>query len=152
MWELGTISYAEETLALTFATEPVDLPQQTHLEALSQEYQTLGVMLHEHPLRSYRQRLTGQGVATSRDLALYPPGQRVKAAGLVVMHQAPPTAKGFHFVTLEDEYGFVNVVIRPQIYQQWRKLVRGASLLLVEGQVERDGAVTNLLASGFREL
>lgn len=66
--------------------------------------------------------------------------------GLIGDHQAPPTAKGFHFITLEDEQGMVNVVVRPRLYQQYRRLLHQEQVLAVEGVVERQGAVVNVVA------
>ncbi|MBZ0302182.1 MAG: hypothetical protein K8J31_20705, partial [Anaerolineae bacterium] len=71
--------------------------------------------------------------------------QRVGAAGLNVVHQAPPTAKGFHFITLEDEWGFINCIFRPRVYARYRAIVHHRPLLIVHGNIERDGAVTNLI-------
>lgn len=63
----------------------------------------------------------------------------MQVAGLLVMHQAPPTAKGFHFITLEDEYGMMNVIVHPKVYVRYRRVIRTTSLLLVQGEVEREG-------------
>jgi error-prone DNA polymerase len=65
------------------------------------------------------------------------------------MHQAPPTANGFRFLTLEDEDGMMNIIIRPSVYERWRRVVRGVALLVVEGVVQCEGAVVNLLAERF---
>jgi DNA polymerase III alpha subunit len=70
----------------------------------------------------------------------------VRVAGLVVMHQAPPTAKGHHFITLEDERGMMNVIVRPQVYERFRLALRGEPLLLIAGEVQRKDGVVNLLA------
>jgi DNA polymerase III alpha subunit len=63
------------------------------------------------------------------------------------MHQAPPTAKGVHFVTLEDETGFINIIFHPKTYERVRKIVRGSAILLVEGEIQRKGQVINIVAS-----
>jgi hypothetical protein len=68
-------------------------------------------------------------------------------AGLVVVHQAPPTAKGFHFVTLEDEEGLLDEIVNPQGAAQ-RRLWHNEPLLVVQGVVQREGAVVNVLAKG----
>jgi error-prone DNA polymerase len=65
---------------------------------------------------------------------------------MLLIHQAPPTAKGHHFVTLEDEHGFINVVVRPAIYTRYREVLRESVLFIVEGQVQKQGNVVNLVA------
>jgi error-prone DNA polymerase len=67
-------------------------------------------------------------------------------AGLVVVHQAPPTAKGFHFFTLEDEDGLIDVVVQPQVYARTRQIWRASPLLVVVGTVQQGEGVVNLLA------
>ena len=61
-------------------------------------------------------------------------------------------AKGYRFITLEDEEGFINLIVKPKIYVRFRRVIRGASLLLAEGQVQREGAVTNLVVTGCMPL
>lgn len=70
----------------------------------------------------------------------------MRAAGLVVVHQAPPTAKCHHFITLEVEDGLINVIVRPDVYARYRRVLREAPLLIVEGVVQRRDGVVNLLA------
>jgi error-prone DNA polymerase len=71
----------------------------------------------------------------------------VRLAGLVVIRQRPPSAKGYVFVTLEDEDGLMNLIVRPRVYEQYRDVLRGASVLWVEGTVQREGEQMNVLAS-----
>jgi error-prone DNA polymerase len=68
------------------------------------------------------------------------------------MHQAPPTAKGIHFITLDDEDGMMNVIVRHKVYAHHRRVVRHTSFLIAEGKVQQEGNVTNLLADSFRPL
>jgi DNA polymerase III alpha subunit len=63
-----------------------------------------------------------------------------------VVHRAPSTAKGHHFVTLEDERGLINVIVRPKVYIRYRRILHTARLLIVEGVVQQKGGVTNLVA------
>ena len=90
--------------------------------------------------------LDRHGIAGSWELATRLDGQRLVVAGLVVVHQAPPTAKGFHFITLEDEAGLMDVIIRPQVYSRYRRLLRTVSLLIFQGVVQREESVVNVLA------
>jgi error-prone DNA polymerase len=76
----------------------------------------------------------------------------VISGGLAICRQRPESARGTTFLTLEDETGFVNVVVREAVYVRFRMLVRAAVLLLVRGRLERVGPVVNVLASSFEEL
>jgi error-prone DNA polymerase len=94
----------------------------------------------------------GKHILSSADLSACPAGKQVRAAGLVVVHQAPPTAKGYRFLTLEDEFGFINVIVRPKVYAQFRRVVREQQLLLVIGEIQHEGDVINLVAVQFHPL
>jgi DNA polymerase III alpha subunit len=76
----------------------------------------------------------------------------VRAAGLVVCRQRPGTAKGFVFLLLEDETGLVNVVVRPDLYEKQRSIIRGESYLCVEGTVQLHSGTLNLLATNATPL
>jgi error-prone DNA polymerase len=78
-----------------------------------------------------------QDAADSRDLARLAHGSRVKIGGLVVARQRPGTAGGVVFVLLEDEFGVINLIVPPQVYERHRRAVRTEPLLLVEGRLER---------------
>jgi error-prone DNA polymerase len=93
----------------------------------------------------YRQALERQGVSTSRDLEALRDGARVRLAGYAVVRQRPPTAKGFLFITLEDEEGLANLIVRPQVYEQYRDALRNAALLWIEGQLQREGHALSVL-------
>jgi error-prone DNA polymerase len=73
-------------------------------------------------------------------------------AGIVVIRQRPGTAKGFLFLTLEDETGFINVVVKPQRFEQFHRQVVHASTLLVKGQVEKEKGVINVIGEHFQPL
>ena len=116
------------------------------------EYGMLGLSTGEHPMSFYREMLTSKGILDSAGVKACENGQQVRAAGMAVVHQSPPTAKGMHFLTLEDEAGFINVVIPPQVYRRYRRVIRGAAFLVVQGMVESKGNVTNLKARRMRAL
>lgn len=62
------------------------------------------------------------------------------------MHQAPPTAKGHHFITIQDGLGgMINIIVRPKVYEKWRGVLRSNRLLIVEGEVQRKDNVINIL-------
>ncbi len=152
IWRLGELDYREAALDLVFPQQEADLPELTAAEALGMEYGMLGLSTGEHPMVFYRARLTRKGILDSAGVRACANGHKVRAAGMAVVHQSPPTAKGMHFLTLEDEAGFINVVIRPQVYRRFRRVIRNAPFLVVQGIVEAKGNVTNLVARRMWEL
>lgn len=86
------------------------------------------------------------------DLDLPPNGALVAVAGLVLVRQRPGTAKGVIFVTLEDETGVVNVVVWAQVYEAYRRQVIAGRLLRVTGRIQREGAVTHVVARHVEDL
>jgi error-prone DNA polymerase len=152
LWELGTLQYQEAGLDLIFTPEEVELPEQTIAESMLAEQEIMGLSPGDHVMSLCRERLVERGIWGSREIGNGHNGQRARVAGLLVVHQAPPTAKGFHFLTLEDEDGMINVIVRPKVYGRFRNIVRSARLLLVAGVVQQEGEVTNLLAQSIAAL
>jgi error-prone DNA polymerase len=146
LWELSQVHYREDALDLVFPTEDIQLPTPTRAEMLLWEHEVLGLSAGDHVMALYRDRLAAQGILGSAELAAQPAGRQVWVAGLVVVHQSPPTAHGFHFISLEDSEGLIDVIVRPQIYGHYRRLLHTAPLLLVNGIVQRQDGVVNLLA------
>jgi error-prone DNA polymerase len=144
LWALGGLHYAEDAL-VEAPDVPTDLPDLTEREAMAWDYELLGLSPDDHPLRLWRDRLRGRGVLSAAELANQPPGRSAKVAGRVAVRQAPPTAKGHLFITLEDETGLVNLIIRPDLYARERAALHDAVLLVVEGRVQREGAAVSLL-------
>jgi error-prone DNA polymerase len=144
LWELGGLQYQEETL-LEAPELPVDLPDLTEGEAFAWDYELLGLAPDDHPLRLWRARLRSQGVLTAAELMTRPTGGDVRVAGMVVVRQAPPTAKGHLFITLEDETGLVNLIIRPDLRERARPELHNATLLVAEGRLQREGAAASMV-------
>jgi error-prone DNA polymerase len=91
-----------------------------------------------------RPALASRKVRTARELLRMRDRAAVEVAGLVIVRQRPETASGLVFLSLEDETGIANLVVMPDVYEQFRPLVRGASFILAQGRVERTGAVVNV--------
>ena len=96
----------------------------------------------------FRERLDKADIGTSQTLGEARNGQRVRIAGQVVIRQQPPTAKGFAFFTLEDEWGLMNVIVRPDVFAAYRDVWTGSAVLAVRGVVERAKGQINLMAEG----
>jgi DNA-directed RNA polymerase len=89
---------------------------------------------------------------TAAQLSMPPAGARVTVAGLVILRQRPGTAKGVIFVTLEDETGFVNVVVWRALYERFRRAVIAGRMLRVTGRIQRDNGVVHVLADHIEDI
>jgi error-prone DNA polymerase len=116
------------------------------------DYLATGICVDGHPMEHMRARLNELGVASSADLQQHVGGENIVVSGLVVARQHPATAKGTVFVLLEDEFGYLNVIVPRPLYQDNREVVRHAPFLAVEGRFEQDGDVVNIVGRRFREL
>jgi error-prone DNA polymerase len=121
-------------------------------ERIFLDYLATGICTDGHPMEHLRARLADAGVASSRDLERYGSGERILVGGLVVARQHPATAKGTVFVLLEDEFGYINIIVPRTLFQQNREVVTHSPFLLIEGRFERDDRVLNVVGSRFREL
>src|SRR6266513_321519 len=120
-------------------------------EQLLAEYAVLGFAPSGHPLELLRDVLPA-GVVQSDALPRLEHGARVDVAGLVVARQRPETAKGFVFVLLDDVAGMVNVIVRPDVYAEYRTAIRGEPLLWVRGKLAKDDGTVNVIAEEARGL
>lgn len=118
----------------------------TPLETVLWDYRTQGHSARLHPLAAVRGQLRSMGLPTAAEVAAMPKGKGIRYAGLVICRQRPGTARGVTFLTLEDETGFVNVILWPDIYARHMAAVKTAPLLGVSGVLEADGKVVNLIA------
>jgi len=117
------------------APDDVTLPALTRAEQLVLDFERTGVSTDDHPMRAMRAKLP-KNVMSSAELAKAPHGKRVTTAGLVICRQRPGTASGIVFVTLEDEFGFVNLVLWSSVFERLRRVAVSSGLLLVHGRVD----------------
>ena len=136
----------------TLAETAVDLPAPGEGENLVADYRSLGLSLRNHPLTLLRSHLSAQRFVTAADLKTAGHRAVIRAAGIVVGRQRPGTATGIVFVTLEDESGLVNVVVRPELVERQRRELLGATLLGVYGQLQKEGEVVHLVAKRLVDL
>jgi error-prone DNA polymerase len=125
--------------------QPALLPP-TEGEDIVTDYRSLGLTLGRHPLALLRQRLRRLRFISASELHGLPDGRRARTAGIVTCRQRPSTAKGVVFVTLEDETGYVNVVVWNDLVERQRQDLLGASLLGVDGEIRREGEAVHLIA------
>jgi error-prone DNA polymerase len=132
-------------------TEVPALPAITESERIGDAYAVLGVDAKRQVIGLFRGALDRLGAVTNASLADRRPG-RVRVGGLVVTRQHPMTAKGTVFLALEDETGMVNVTLWPTTWERLRGVVRRHALLLVDGELQREGSVVNLVAHQVQPL
>jgi error-prone DNA polymerase len=153
LWQLGVMAPGRRVPGGTQLALPLDLPAPptlrdlTEWEAMLADYGTTGLTTRAHPLALLRERMAPD-TFTSRDLEQLEHGRRVRIGGLVVARQRPGTASGIVFLLLEDEYGTINLVVPPQIYERHRLVVRTEPLMLVSGTLEKlaaAGGAINIL-------
>jgi error-prone DNA polymerase len=124
----------------------VDLPAPTEGENVVADYASLGLTLGRHPLALLRLELRKLRILTAVDIRHIPHGTQARVAGIVTCRQRPGTASGVVFVTLEDETGFINVVVWGRSATAQRRTLLGAQLMAVHGHIEREGDVIHLVA------
>ena len=122
----------------------------SEVDDMKADYDSTGLTLGRHPIALLRPVLKRRRAITAQELRRKPHGSRIRACGLVTMRQRPMTASGTIFLTLEDETGFINVVIWPRLFEQQRAEILGAQVLAIDGVVETDpesnGDVHHLIA------
>ncbi|SEN02123.1 error-prone DNA polymerase [Pseudomonas sp. ok272] len=130
----------------------VCLPVPSVSEDLHADYHSLGTTLGPHPLGLLRPALRARRCRSSRELLAVEGGRNVSVAGLVTGRQRPGTASGVTFVTLEDEFGNINVVVWRDLAERQRKVLIGSQLLKVDGRWEVVGEVRHLIAGRLSDL
>jgi error-prone DNA polymerase len=162
LWQLGLVPRShsvpgsggeEKQLALPLdptAATP-DLPEPTVWERMLADYRTTNLSVGVHPLELLRAHLPA-GVISSRDLEEAPDRAQVAIAGMVVARQRPATANGVVFMLIEDEFGAVNLIVPPSVYDKHRAIVRGEPLILARGRFERIERNQNVLVRSLETL
>ena len=128
------------------------LAEMTEGERLVADYAGTGVTLGRHPMAMRRAELRRRGVLSARELAGAENETRVRVAGSVIVRQRPGTAKGFVFLSLEDETGIANVIVTPQRFARHRLTLVTAPFLLVEGVVQQQDGVVSVRALRVEDL
>jgi error-prone DNA polymerase len=122
------------------------LAPMTQSERLVADYAGTGLTIGPHPMTFRRHELSMRGILRAIDLPRERTGRRVRAAGMVITRQRPGTAKGFVFLTLEDETGIANIIVRPDLYAKERTALVGAPFLIVEGVLQNEDGVCSIRA------
>jgi error-prone DNA polymerase len=152
LWKLGMlVKQPPDTMPLRLPVPGVNLPQMTLKDKVAADYQIQGLSADHHPMEGLRSKVS-KNVLKSSDIAAIPSGTKVRVAGCVVCRQAPGTAKGHVFITLEDEYGLVNIILRPQVYDKYRQIARLEPVIIVEGTLQKHDGIVNIVAQQLRPI
>jgi error-prone DNA polymerase len=128
------------------------LPAPSEAEDLLADYASLGLSLGRHPAALLRGHLRRRRWLPAAEVNGRAHGEWVRTAGLVTCRQRPATASGVTFVTLEDETGYVNLVVWSRVAERQRRVLLAARLLAVSGTVEREGEVVHVVAHRLEDL
>lgn len=123
----------------------------TEGEDIVEDYRSLSLTLRRHPLSVLREKLASLRLTRAEELTGIEHGRQIRTAGLVISRQRPGTATGVVFVTLEDETGHINLVVWNRIMEQFRRELLGAQLLVVDGEVQREGEVIHVIARQLQD-
>jgi error-prone DNA polymerase len=129
-----------------------ELPDLNDFDVNQLEYRISDLSTGHHLIHFCRDRLIDLGALESKDLPSIPNGRTVRVAGLVITRQAPSTAKKIRFFTLEDEFGQVNVTIKPDVYDRYRQVANRQPILVIDGVMQRQDGVWSVLASHIQAL
>jgi error-prone DNA polymerase len=119
---------------------------------LISDFRNTGMTVGPHPMSYHRENLRRQGILSARDLHHVADGAKVRVAGAVIARQRPGTAKGFVFLSLEDETGIANAIITPQLFQEDHVVVVNQQFLLIEGRLQNQDNVISVKAERVRPL
>ena len=122
------------------------LPTMTPVERVVADYKGTSLTIGPHSMSFRRQELAMLGVLRAADLPRVRHGRRVRVAGAVIARQRPRTAKGFVFLTLEDETGFLNIIIRPPLFTEQKMIILEQPFLLIDGRLQIQDGVTSVKA------
>ena len=144
-------AFSRPVLAFPTTTAPA-LPALNEQERAALDYRITGIPTGPQVMRFYRERLAARGARTSAELHELRHGSSIVVAGAMVVKQHPETAKGHVFLSLEDEYGLANIIIRPATYAKYKPVVDLGGAVVVEGTLQHVDGVVSVLARRLDEL
>ena len=150
-----TVEGVEEPMPLFTSMDRYEavpmLRKPTEGQNIVADYRSLGLTLERHPLKLMRHYLDRYAYRTAADLKSLDTGNRVNVAGLVITKQRPGTASGVTFVTLEDETGYINLIVWKKIADEQRNVLMTARLMGIEGELQKEGKVIHVIAQKLRD-
>ncbi|MGR9268140.1 error-prone DNA polymerase [Rhizobium leguminosarum] len=151
--ELWAAAAEREARTIQEMHEPaVTLKSMTEGREVVEDYSHTGLTLRRHPVSFLRRELTRKSIVTCAEAMSQRDGRWLMTAGLVLVRQRPGSAKGVMFLTLEDETGIVNAVVWPSLFERQRRILMGASMMAINGKIQREGEVVHLVAQRLFDL
>ncbi len=132
--------------------QPVLLTPMTAGREVVEDYHATGLSLRSHPVAFLRDTLRRRKIVSCADLAITKDGRTITVSGLVLVRQMPGSAKGVVFITIEDETGIANLIVWRAVFEKQRRLVLGSGMLACRGRLQREGAVTHVVADELSDL
>ena len=157
LWQIQSLPKLPPSLALSLTdTLPASLPLLSRTDSLLEQYKSVGFSLNDHPLMILRERLQSWGAYTAIQLSDFDTvpnySKNIRTAGLITIRQKPSTAKGVLFLTIEDETGFINLVVLPHKFNNWRHIILTSSLVFAEGTLQRTGKIPYICVESLRSI
>ncbi|APO72225.1 error-prone DNA polymerase 2 (plasmid) [Rhizobium gallicum] len=151
--ELWAAAAEREARVIAEMQEPeVTLKSMTQGMEVVEDYSHTGLTLRQHPVSFLRDDLRKRSIVTCAEAMVERDGRWLMTAGLVLVRQRPGSAKGVMFMTLEDETGIINAVIWPSLFEKQRRVVLSATMLAINGKIQREGDVVHLVAQRLFDL
>ena len=152
-WDVSGIEPAAPLFAQTRTFDsPVALAAPSEAQEIVADYGSVGLSLRRHPLALLRSHLARRRLSTAAEIRRLPHRRLARTAGIVTCRQRPDTASGVIFLTLEDEFGYINVIVWRALLERQRREVLGARLLAVYGNIERQNDVVHVVAAHLVDL
>ena len=150
-WE--ALRASGDSLPLAPARREMNSPRKlSKTELVYLDYFATGMSISGHPMDHMRERLRKAGVVDSEGLKKLRGGEKILVAGLVTIRQRPASANGTIFLLLEDEWGFMNIVVPSYLVEANAEVVKFSTFVVVKGRFEKDGNVLNVIGERFKEL
>ncbi|HEX3697050.1 MAG TPA: error-prone DNA polymerase [Polyangia bacterium] len=149
LWQVEALQRSGALFGRVSPVAPSPLAEMTAAEETGADFRGTSVSTGPHPVAALRDQLTRAGVVSAAALAQIPDGRRARIGGVVIVRQRPGTAKGFVFLTLEDETGFANAIITPARFVQHKTLLVSNNALVIDGVVQNQQGVVSLKADRF---
>jgi DNA polymerase III alpha subunit len=124
----------------------------TPMERLEEDFGAYGLTTHGHPMKILKQQWPNLPHQSAAEIKQNKSGTIIKAAGLAIIRQRPPTAKGCVFSTLEDETGFLDLILHPKTYERCKEVFMQHCFLIVTGELQRDTKTTSIIVKSMKPI
>ncbi len=145
LWQLSKAQHQSPLFPRNKSSNaPAPIPEMSLVDRVDADYRNASLSVGPHPMHFMRAKLRAQGILSSAEVPHQANGGSVMVAGLVTVRQRPMTAKGILFVTLEDEWGFINLIVSPELFEKSRPVAVGAAGMVAQGTVQNHRGITHI--------